>query len=455
MKLILLSGGSGKRLWPLSNDARSKQFLRVLENEQGELVSMVQRVWNQLDASGLSESSYIATGKSQVEIMRSQVGADVPLIVEPDRRDTFPAIALAATYLYSIKGVSLDEVVTILPVDPYVDNHFFETVRSLEDAIEESQADLALIGVEPTYPSSKYGYIIPSGETTVTGIRQVSRFQEKPTEAYAEQLIAEKALWNCGVFAFRLGYIINLLEQKGLPIHYEQLLMNYSKLPKISFDYEVVEKAVNIVAVPYTGYWKDLGTWNTLTEEMSNTQIGRGIISEDCENTHLVNETKVPVTVLGMKDVVVAVSPDGILVSDKASSPKLKELVNFDQGPMFEERQWGWVHVLDDQTYEDGRCVSTKRIGLKQEHNLSYRSHTEREEVWTIVKGEGEFVLNGNMMQVSAGNVLHIPVKAMHSLKAQSEMEFIVVQTGMFERENRLVELFHSWEDIVQNCMKI
>ncbi|CAJ1316854.1 sugar phosphate nucleotidyltransferase [Paenibacillus sp. PK4536] len=455
MKLILLSGGSGKRLWPLSNDARSKQFLRVLENEQGELVSMVQRVWNQLDACGLSESSLIATGQSQVEIMRSQVGADVPLIIEPERRDTFPAIALAATYLYSIEGVSLDEVITILPVDPYVDNMFFDTVKSMEMALQESDADIALIGVEPTYPSSKYGYIIPSGETTETGLRKVSRFQEKPTEEYAEQLIAENALWNCGVFAFKLGYLISLLEEKGLPIQYEQFLKQYDRLPKISFDYEVVEQAKNIIALPYTGYWKDLGTWNTLTEEMSSVQIGRGIISEDCVNTHLVNETNVPVTILGMKDVVVAVSPDGILVSDKASSPRLKELVNFDQGPMYEERQWGWVVVLDDQKYEDGRCVLTKRIGLQEGKNLSYQSHTDREEVWTVVKGEGEFVLNGNMMRVRAGNVLHIPVKALHSIRAVKDLEVIVVQTGFNAQNDQIVELFHSWEEIEQNCMKI
>jgi mannose-1-phosphate guanylyltransferase len=130
MKLVLLSGGSGKRLWPLSNDARSKQFLKVLESEgdQQSLVSMVQRVWHQISKNGLAESSYIATSKSQIEIMQSQIGSDVPLIIEPSRRDTFPAIALAATYLYSNKGVGLDEAVAILPVDPYVEDRFFESI---------------------------------------------------------------------------------------------------------------------------------------------------------------------------------------------------------------------------------------------------------------------------------------------------------------------------------------
>ena len=336
MRLVLLSGGSGKRLWPLSNDARSKQFLKVLETEDHQLVSMVQRVWGQLTQNGLSDRSFIATSKAQVEIMQSQVGPDVPLIIEPERRDTFPAIALAATYLYSFKGVPLDEVVAILPVDPYVENHFFESIKSLETALHESNADLALIGVKPTYPSSKYGYIIPSSAaSSENAVQYVSRFQEKPTEEEAELLIQEHALWNCGVFAFKLSYIIDMLVEKGLPIQYEELHKQYHLLPKISFDYEVVERAKDIIVLPYEGYWKDLGTWNTLTEEMKHHQIGKGTISEDCKNTHLINEIGVPVSILGVHNVVVAISPDGILVTDKSASPRLKDFVDYSQLPMY------------------------------------------------------------------------------------------------------------------------
>lgn len=162
LNLVLLSGGSGKRLWPLSNDARSKQFLKVLEDKNESLESMVQRVWNQLKNVGLAESSVIATSKSQVDMIHSQLSNEADLIVEPMRRDTFPAIALAASYIYSVKKASLDEVVAILPVDPYVDDAFFNRVKELERVVQESEAQLALIGVTPTYPSSKYGYIVPS-----------------------------------------------------------------------------------------------------------------------------------------------------------------------------------------------------------------------------------------------------------------------------------------------------
>jgi len=456
MKLVLLSGGSGKRLWPLSNDARSKQFLKVLEDQNHELVSMVQRVWNQLEQNGLSSSSYIATGKSQIEIMQSQVNSKIPIIVEPERRDTFPAIALAATYLYSMKDVSLDEIIAILPVDPYVENHFFQTVKQLEEILIKTGANLALIGVKPTYPSSKYGYIVPvENYDAADEYRLVSHFQEKPEEEEAAELIARQALWNCGVFAFKLGYLIQILQNQGLPIQFEELVKQYSNLPARSFDYEVVEKTSEIVVVPYDGYWKDLGTWNTLTEEMSNKRIGNGILSDDCVNTHLINETDIPVTVIGVSDVVVAVSPDGVLVTDKAASTRIKEFINYDRVPMFEERQWGWLRILDDQTYDDGRCVSTKRVGIKKGKNLSYRLHLNREEVWTIVRGNGEFVQNGNYMRVNEGNVLHIPVKSLHSIRAVTDLEVIVVQTGWKKEASQIIELYHTWDEIAQNCQKV
>lgn len=456
MQLVLLSGGSGKRLWPLSNDARSKQFLKVLENDENELVSMVQRVWRQLSSNGMSESSYIATSRSQVEMMQSQIGEDVPLIIEPERRDTFAAIALAAVYLYAMKGVGLHEVVGILPVDPYVENHFFDAVRLLEHALLATDTDLALIGVKPTYPSSKYGYIIPvEEERAAAAYQRVSRFQEKPTEEQAEALIEQHALWNCGVFAFKLGYMIQILQDKGIPIQYEELVKQYHTLPQISFDYEVVEKAESIAVLPYEGYWKDLGTWNTLTEEMKHRQIGKGTISNDCQNTHLINEIDIPVSILGLSNIVVAVSPDGILVTDKSASPRIKDFINYDQGPMYEERQWGWVRILDDQTYEDGRCVITKRVGILEGKNLSYQLHSNREEVWTIVKGEGEFIQNGNFMRVKSGNVLHIPMKTLHSIRAITELQVIIVQSGIQKDQNQVVELYSTWEEVAQHCLKV
>ena len=214
MKLVLLSGGSGKRLWPLSNDSRSKQFLKVLKSEKNEMQSMVQRVWGQLTSLGIENDVVIATSKSQVDMINSQLGNDVSIIIEPERRDTFPAIALAASYLYSKEHVDLDEVVGVLPVDAYVENSFFERLLDLESALNSSNADLGLMGVTPTYPSEKYGYIVPNVEKSTQELIQVSHFKEKPATAEAEELLKQNALWNSGVFAFKLDKIISLLDQR-------------------------------------------------------------------------------------------------------------------------------------------------------------------------------------------------------------------------------------------------
>ncbi|KKI93257.1 mannose-1-phosphate guanylyltransferase [Bacillus sp. SA1-12] len=451
MKLVLLSGGSGKRLWPLSNDTRSKQFLKVLENEEGARQSMVQRVWSQLESVGLADSSVIATSKTQTEMIHNQLGSEVPLIVEPERRDTFPAIALASSFLFSEQNANLDETVIVLPVDPYVHDSFFERVKLLDEVLTYSNADLALMGVTPTYPSSKYGYIVPTTEANINEYFLVDRFTEKPSEEKAVTLIEQNALWNCGVFAFKLRYIIDILEGKNLPITYNALSYNYSSLPKISFDYEVVEKAKRIVALPYEGYWKDLGTWNTLTEEMATSQMGKGIICENSNNTHLVNELEIPVTVVGLSDVVVAASPDGILVADKASSPKIKDLIGgFDQPPMYEERIWGWSKVLDYAKYENEEMV-TRRICIHEAKNSTYHYHNLRNEVWTIVRGEGELILDDNIRRVKAGDIIHISVGRKHAIRAISELEFIEVQTGREVVDTDFVRLYTNWNEILQH----
>lgn len=448
MKLVLLSGGSGKRLWPLSNDTRSKQFLKVLENEEGSYQSMVQRVWSQIHAVGLGDSTVIATSKTQTEMIHTQLGTTVPLIVEPERRDTFPAIALAGSFLFSEKQADLDETVIVLPVDPYVEDAFFERVKELDTVLSKSDANIALMGVKPTYPSSKYGYIVPTNDGEVAGYFPVSRFTEKPTEEYAQVLMNENALWNCGVFAFKLGYLIDILREKELPTSYRELSNCYGLLPKISFDYEVVEKAEKIVAIPYEGTWKDLGTWNTLTEEMATHQIGKGLVS-DSVNTHLVNELEIPVTVVGLSNVVVAASPDGILVSDKALSPKIKDLIGgYDQPPMYEERLWGWSKVLDYAKYDLEEMV-TKRICIMEGKSSTYHYHNLRNEVWTIVRGEGELVLNDQIRRVKAGDIIHIPAGRKHAIQAIRELEFIEVQTGKEVVDTDFVRLFTDWEEIL------
>jgi mannose-1-phosphate guanylyltransferase len=451
MKIVLLSGGSGKRLWPLSNDLRSKQFLPLLNHPDGEPESMVKRVWRQLEAAGFSDNRYIATGRSQVELLQSQLGGDIPIIVEPERRDTFPAIALAATYLYSIEGVSLDEIITVMPVDPYVGSSFFERVKQLEPVLRNSEAQLALMGVVPDAPSENYGYIVPEfGSIHEAEFSRVNSFKEKPRTEEAEALIQQGALWNCGVFAFRLDQIINLLISRNLPIQFDEMTKQYSKLPKNSFDYEVVEKLNDIVVMPFEGTWRDLGTWNTLTEEMSNLVYGKGTMTEDCRNTHLVNELEIPITIIGLSEVIVAASPDGILVSTKSDSARIKELsAHMTQRPMYEERRWGFYRIIDFLQYPDGNEVLTKRIMIKAGKNLSYQYHLKRSEIWTVINGTGELVIDDKHTAINAGDVIQIPRGSKHSIMALTNLEIIEVQRGSELVEEDIVRLCMDWDEII------
>jgi mannose-1-phosphate guanylyltransferase len=457
VKIVLLSGGSGKRLWPLSNDSRSKQFLKVLKTEHGEqLESMIQRIWKQLKSVNLHQSSYIATCKAQVDMVLSQIGSDAPLIIEPQRRDTFPAIALASVYLYSCIKTDLDEVVCVLPVDPFVENSYFELVKVLDKFVQESGANIALMGGIPVYPSEKYGYIVPEkGKSTHDPITysRVCNFIEKPVEEQAINLIDQGALWNLGVFSFKLKYMITLLQNMGFPIEYFELEKVYDQLPKISFDYEVVEKADHVIVVPYDGTWKDLGTWNTLTEEMVTNQIGKGIISENSVNTHVINEQDIPVVVIDVSNIVVASSPQGILISDKSASHKIKDIMkNEKERPMFEERRWGWYQVLNHTKISDNHFALTKKIVIEAGKNISYQSHSKRSEVWTVLSGVGEFALDGQLYQVKQGDILKIPKGADHGIKAFSTLEIIEVQMGEELVEEDITRMFMTWDEVIKHC---
>ncbi|TJY44207.1 cupin domain-containing protein [Cohnella pontilimi] len=452
MKLVLLSGGSGKRLWPLSNDTRSKQFLKILDDGNGGMESMVQRVWRQLTAHGLAGHACIVCNRSQREILLSQLGEDAKIIFEPARRDTFPAVMLAAIYLFDVEKVDPGEVVCVLPVDPYVEMTYFDKIIELESVLEASRAKLALMGVKPDHPSENYGYIVPRLSGGKDGYFEVERFVEKPEEALAAELISKQAMWNCGVFAFRLQFILDILQKRDIPTQYEWMLQHFEDLHSTSFDYEVVERTSPIVVLPYEGTWKDLGTWDSLTEELHAPVIGNGQQSEDSVNTHLINELDIPVTVLGVANAVIAVSPDGILVADKSSSPRLKQMIKgIDQHPMYAERLWGWYRILDFTKNEDGFEVLTKRFGIHAGKHLSYQVHEERTEIWTVISGRGECMLDGERQPVGPGTSLKIPPGTRHAIKAHSDLELIEVQMGreLIEEDIRREAL--DWEEIGQS----
>ena len=437
MQLVLLSGGSGKRLWPLSNNARSKQFLPLLEKEDGTMESMVQRVVRQVREAHLTDDITLATNASQLDIIINQLGDSVSVVTEPERRDTFPAIALASGYLKLKKGCPDDEVVVIMPCDPFTEAGYFETIGRMVRGVEADVAELVLMGITPTYPSEKYGYVVPvTDHLMAEGSMAVSKFTEKPNVERAKELLEMGALWNGGVFAFRLGYMMEIAQRYVKADSFEEMRSRYSEFPKISFDYEVAEKADSVAVLPYSGQWKDLGTWNTLTDELHHHIIGNAVMGPRCTNTHVINELQYPIYVDGMEDTVIAASPDGIIVCRKKYTEDIKKAVDhLTPRPMYEERRWGSYRVIDDTTYADGRHSLTKSLTINAGKNISYQVHRHRSEAWTIVEGEGIFVLDGVERKVGPGETVVIPVNHYHALKALTTLTFIEVQTG-----NPLVE---------------
>ncbi|WP_342547068.1 sugar phosphate nucleotidyltransferase [Paenibacillus sp. FSL P2-0089] len=334
MKLVLLSGGSGTRLWPLSSSIRSKQFLQVLPAPGGGRESMLQRIWRQLSAAGLGHEVYIATSSGQETLIRKQLRTAPKVIIEPRRRDTFPAVSLASAYLYSVEKISPEETVIVLPVDAYVSDEFFFKLTELDEALRHSGAEIALLGARPEGPSGKYGYIVPvlsavssAGKQENPAYVHVDCFVEKPDRQAAEALLEQQAMWNCGIFAFRLCDQLNRLEAAGFPRDYAELQRQYHRLPKSSFDVEVLEGNNRLICVPYHDGWKDLGTWNTLSEELASSVLGWGHISADSLNCQIVNELDIPVILVGLDDVIVAAGPGGILVARKDAADHLKHLL--------------------------------------------------------------------------------------------------------------------------------
>ena len=423
MNIVLLSGGSGKRLWPLSNDVRSKQFIKIFKTENDEYESMVQRVYHQIQEVDKEATVTIATSKNQVSAIRNQLGEQVGICVEPCRRDTFPAIALATAYLHDVQGISEEDSVVICPVDPYVDTEYFMALKELARLAKEGTSNLVLMGIEPTYPSEKYGYIIPADKEQIS---KVKTFKEKPDAKTAEEYISQGALWNGGVFAYKLKYVLEKAHQLIEFDGYQDLFNKYETLTKISFDYAVVEEEDNIEVLRFAGEWKDLGTWNTLTEAMSENIVGKAICNSTCENVHVVNELDVPILCMGGKDLVICASAEGVLVSEKELSAHIKPYVDkLEQQIMFAEKSWGKYEVLDVE-----KESMTVKVTVFAGHSMQYHSHERRDEVWTVSTGSGKAIIDGKEIALHEGDTITIKAGQKHLVSADVELKLIEVQIG-------------------------
>ncbi len=445
VNVILLSGGSGTRLWPLSNGVRSKQFLKLLKAPDGNLESMFQRVMRQMKESKLDARVVVATSESQRDSILSQGGDCAEIVLEPEMRDTFPAIALSASYLLKEKGCSSDDVVVVMPIDPYTEISYFDTIAKMAEVAQNNAASIVLMGIVPTEPSSKYGYIIPESKPEFDIPTPVASFTEKPTRDAATEMIARGALWNGGVFAFKLGYINDIIKKYVDAPTFEETRAKYSSFPKISVDYEVVEKESSIAVIPFKGEWRDLGTWNMLTQNLASTTMGNSVLYAS-ENSNIINELDIPIAGLGLKNIVIAASADGVLVSEKEASEGIKNYLTNKSRPMCEERRWGDYKVLNGNILSDGAKTLTKLLSFKDGAALSYQRHNFRKEIWTVIDGEGLLYIEGAYRKVKRGDVIDIEAGQLHAVKAISNLRIIEIQIGSNLLESDIERISFDWD---------
>ncbi|RRJ67274.1 hypothetical protein EHV15_33370 [Paenibacillus oralis] len=324
LKIILLCGGKGSRLWPLSYPGRTKPFIPLFESG-GKKYSAIQRIWHQLQRSGLSRFACILIGPDQRKILLEQLGDSVPYLVEPSGRGTYPAIVYAAASLNSLNQA--DEMFLVLPADFYVEDDFFDLLWKLEPSLIRSGAKLALIGTKPTGASERFGYIVTGAKDNSQRCEYmtVERFVEKPLQNEAMALVAQGGWWNCGAAAVTRSTLVHLLEQDGFELDSSMISRRFHELEQISFDYKVLQRTRDIIMLPFEGKWRDLGSWD-VWEQVRREQRGREMEERSGRKVTIINETELEVKVEGVDDVLVVVSTAGVLVRRIGRSQELRQM---------------------------------------------------------------------------------------------------------------------------------
>ncbi len=296
MKYVLISGGKGKRLWPLSTDERPKQFIRVFGNE-----CMLENTYNKLVKNYNKKDVYIATSNEYVELIKEILPKFKNIIIEKEAIGTFGAILNVAVYLKEVEKINDDEIVSILPVDHDLDDSFYTVLTTAEKTINSNDTNLCLIGVKPSKPSTQYGYIISENG-------YIKEFKEKPKTKLAKEYISKGALWNSGVVVFKLKEILDITNKYISYKSYDEFIEKYNTLPHISFDYEVLEKRDNVGVVVYDKHFEDIGTWENIANKLSNP---------DEYNTNIINTEDKVIINDGVKNIIVINTKDGIRIIPK------------------------------------------------------------------------------------------------------------------------------------------
>lgn len=464
IKTIILSGGSGTRLWPMSRESLPKQFIPLIE-EQSLLDLTIRRV------SSLGELTVVANEDHRFlvqEIVHRnfQLNEKTPkIILEPAIRNTAPAMAMAAL----MPGVSSEDLLLFLPSDHFVPDieEFLATIRA--GVLAANSGYIVTFGVKPNFPSTAYGYI-KKGTQLIQAAHDnqsiffVDRFVEKPNFDRAQQMLfSENYLWNAGIFLCKASVLINALLKhapdiltscqaavKDIRVDGNFLRPNkeaFLACRSESIDYAVMEHFDNVVVVPLNCVWSDVGSWNAVAnlssaDEFGNRIDGQGFVFEST-NTYI-NAPHRPVVALGVADLVIVDTPDAVLVASAGKTEKVKEVVAelkkiaISQAVMHRRiaRPWGWYDSIDV-----GDRFQVKRITVKPGASLSLQMHHHRSEHWIVVKGTAKVTNGDKTLLLEENQSTYIPIGAKHRLEnpEKSDLEMIEVQSGEYLGEDDIV----------------
>lgn len=453
MKIIILAGGGGTRLFPLSRACYPKQFLKIAGEK-----SLLQQTVERFLLIANQENIVIVTNKDYIFHVQEdlhEIGAEkINVITEPTGKNTAPAIALGISYCKDFLNCNDGEILFVSPADHLIKpaGKFAELVQQAEQICKDKN-NIITIGIKPTKPETGYGYT-QSAAKIADNVFAVKSFKEKPDRITAEKYLAEgNYYWNAGMFMFTVGRMETELERYVPEIAkinqqgYENCVNNFNEMPDISIDYAVAEKSTNMAVMPMQGiYWNDIGSFDSIAEVLADKN-GNGIygdvIADDCQNTTILGCDRL-ISGIGLKNLIVVDTPDSLLITEKGKSQEVKKIVEklkkehrkeaIENRTMY--RPWGSYTIL-----AEGEGYKVKRITIKPGAKLSLQMHYHRSEHWTVISGTGKLTLDDKIVIFKENESTYIPIAVKHRLEnpGQIPLSIIEVQNGRYLGEDDIV----------------